>query len=97
MGTRGLRRHAVVDVAPDGRTGLHGGPGPPLRVWSAWRLLYRFVVGEGGKKAVRGSRDGNGCHLSVYPRIKKPLGTVLGTSLYPWIRIRVALDIRGYF
>jgi hypothetical protein len=42
-------------------------------------------------------RDGNGCDLSAYPRIKNPLGTVLGTSLYPWIRIRVALDIRGYF
>jgi hypothetical protein len=33
----------------------------------------------------------------VYPWIKNPLGTVLGTSLYPWIRIRIALDIRGYF
>jgi hypothetical protein len=42
-------------------------------------------------------RDDNGCHLSAYPRIKNPLGMVLDTSLYPWIRIRVALDIRGYF
>jgi hypothetical protein len=43
------------------------------------------------------SRDGNGCDLSAYPRIKNPLGTVLGTNLYPWIQIRVPLDIRGYF
>jgi hypothetical protein len=42
-------------------------------------------------------RDGNGCDLSAYPRIKNPLGTVLGTSLYPWIRIRITLHIRGYF
>jgi hypothetical protein len=42
-------------------------------------------------------RDGNGCDLYAYPRIKNPLGTVLGTSLYPWIRIRIALDIHGYF
>jgi hypothetical protein len=41
--------------------------------------------------------DGNGCHLSAYPRIKNLLDTVLGTSLYTWIQIRVALDIRGYF
>jgi hypothetical protein len=42
-------------------------------------------------------RDGNGCDLSAYPWIKNPLGTVLGTSLYPWIRIQVAFDIHGYF
>ena len=35
--------------------------------------LYEFMVR---------SRDGNGCNLSAYPRIKNPLGTVLGTSLY---------------
>jgi hypothetical protein len=51
----------------------------------------------GGPLVTVSSQDGNGCHLSAYPRIKNPLGTVLGTSLYPWIRIRIALDIRGYF
>jgi hypothetical protein len=42
-------------------------------------------------------KDDNGCDLSAYPRIKSPLDTVLGTSLYPWIWIRIAVDIRGYF
>jgi hypothetical protein len=28
------------------------------------------------------SRDDNGCDLSAYLRIKNPLGTILGTSLY---------------
>jgi hypothetical protein len=30
-------------------------------------------------------RDGNGCDLSTYSWIKNMLGTVLDTSLYPWI------------
>jgi hypothetical protein len=43
-------------------------------------------------------KDGNGYPLSMYPRVKNPLGTDLGTSLYPRVRVqvRVAFDIHGY-
>ena len=61
------------------------------------RLRRGMDGGARLRRAPATARDGNGCHLSAYPRIKNPLGTVLGTSLYPWIRIRIALDIRGYF
>jgi hypothetical protein len=71
---------------------------------SQFGLSSRACTQQASKMAVDvdtlrmvGIRDGNGCHLSAYPRIKNPLGTVLGTSLYPWIRIRIALDIHGYF
>jgi hypothetical protein len=41
-------------------------------------------------------KDGNGYLLSVCPRIKNSLGTNLGMSLYPQVRVRVAFDIHEY-
>jgi hypothetical protein len=63
------------------------------KTFSSLRSLRKVFSSKGLVKI----RDGNGCDLSAYPRIKNPLGTVLDTSLYPWIWIRVAPDIRGYF
>ena len=42
------------------------------------------------------AKDGNGYPLSACPRVKNPLDTGSGTSLYPRVWVRVAFDIRGY-
>jgi hypothetical protein len=34
-------------------------------------------------------KDGNGYPLPTCPRVKNPMGTGLGLSVYPWMRIWV--------
>jgi hypothetical protein len=74
--------------------------------WSSLNILWDFnsdfysvmdeARGQFAHNFFMEVKDGNGYPLSVCPRVKNPLGTDSGTSLYPRVRVRVAFDIHRY-
>jgi hypothetical protein len=66
---------------------------PPKLCSSAWPGNHAAA----DSPPVGGAKDGNGHELSAKPRVKKPLGTGLGTISYPRVHVHITKNIHGYF